>query len=66
MVIVSSCISQNPKEMNTERLTYFSFDHHNTMAMFSGEKYQVSAEKDGRIHVVIDEGYPKEKDFYIF
>ena len=60
-----SCIAQNPKEMKKERLTYFSYDHHNTMAWHSGEKYNVSAEKDGRIHIVIDEGFPKEKDFYI-
>ena len=63
-----SCISQPPKnnsKMNTERLTYFSFSHHNTMARFNGEKYEVSTEKDGRIHIIIDEGFPQEKDFYI-
>ena len=65
MALLMSCNAQNPKEMNTERLTYFSFDHHNTMARFNGEKYQVSAEKDGRIHFIIDEGYPDEKDFYV-
>lgn len=51
--------------MNTEHLTYFSFRHHNTMTQFCGEQYEVSTEKDGRIHIVIDEGYPKEKDFFI-
>ena len=60
-----SCIAQNPKDMKTERLTYFSYDHHNTMAWHSGEKYNVKTEKDGRIHIVIDEGFPEEKDFYI-
>ena len=63
-----SCISQTPKNnstMNAERLTYFSFDHHNSMARFYGENYKVSTEKDGRIHIIIDEGFPKEKDFYI-
>ena len=60
-----SCIAQNPKEMKEERLTYFSYDHHNTMVWHSGEKYDVSTEKDGRIHIVIDEGFPNEKDFYI-
>ncbi len=60
-----SCTAQNPKDMKTERLTYFSYDHHNTMAWHSGEKYNVSTEKDGRIHIVIDEGFPEEKDFYI-
>ena len=68
LALTISCNSQSPKngkDMNTERLTYFSFDHHNTMACFYGEKYQVSAMKDGRIHIIIDEGFPKEKDFYI-
>lgn len=63
-----SCMSQNPQnnnQMNNERLTYFSFDHHNSMAMFNGENYKVSTEKDGRIHVVIDESYPNEKEFYL-
>ena len=60
-----SCIAQNPKEMEKERLTYFSYDHHNTMVWHSGEKYNVSSEKDGRIHIVIDEGFPQEKEFYI-
>ena len=64
-LIMASCIAQNPKDMKTERLTYFSFGHHNTMAMYYGEKYSVSTEKDGRIHVIIDEDFPKEKDFYI-
>lgn len=63
--LMLSCIAQNPKNMNTERLTYFHFDHHNTMVMFGGENYEVSLEKDGRIHVVIDESYPREKDFYL-
>lgn len=68
LTIAVSCVSQssqNPKEMNNERLNYFSFNHHNTMARFNGESYLVSAQKDGRIHIVIDESYPNEKDFYI-
>ena len=65
MCSLASCIAQNPKEMKKERLTYFSFDHHNTMVWHSGEKYTVSTEKDGRIHIIIDEGFPEEKDFYI-
>ena len=67
LVIATSCMSQknkNNKDMNTERLTYFSFDHHNAMAM-SGEKYTVMAMKDGRTHVVIDEGFPSEKELYL-
>ena len=63
-----SCVSQNPKnnnDMNTEHLTYFSFSHCNTMMRFNGEKYEVSALKDGRIKIVIDEGFPEEKEFYI-
>ena len=65
MCSLASCIAQNTKEMEKERLTYFSFDHHNTMVWHSGEKYNVSTEKDGRIHIIIDEGFPEEKDFYI-
>ena len=66
-----SCASQKPvkkneqNEMNNERLTYFSFDHHNSMARFHGEKYNVNTLKDGRIHVVIDESFPEEKEFYL-
>lgn len=68
MVIASSCISQNKTKkdkMDNERLTYFSFDHHNSMAMYHGEKYKVSLEKDGRIHLIIDEAFPDEKELYI-
>ncbi len=67
LALAGSCVSpkQNNNEMKTERLTYFNFDHHNSMAMFCGEKYDVSLQKDGRVHVVIDEGFPKEKEFYL-
>lgn len=64
LAITCSCVSQNKNIMESERLTYFSFDHHNSMAM-SGEKYDVSTMKDGRIHIVIDEGLPEEKELYI-
>ena len=66
MGLAMSCASPqiNNNDMNTERLTYFSFDHHNSMSM-SGEKYDVSYTKDGRIHVVIDEGSTGEKEFYL-
>lgn len=66
--LMFSCVSQNPNTnstMKTERLIYFSFNHHNTMARFNGESYIVSTEKDGRIHVVIDDGFPDEKEFYL-
>ena len=64
-MFLASCNAQNNKNMKTERLTYFSFNHHNTMNIFYGEKYRVETMKDGRIHIVIDEGFPKEKDFFI-
>lgn len=51
--------------MNSERLTFFSYNHHNTMNRFSGENYNVSTREDGRILVVIDEGFPEEKAFYL-
>lgn len=66
--LLYSCVSQNPdnnSKMKTERLTYFSFSHHNTMAMFNGENFNVETEKDGRIHIIIDESFPNEKEFYI-
>ena len=61
-----SCVSSQTSnnEMNTERLNYFSFDHHNSMSQ-DGEKYDVSYTEDGRVHVVIDEGAPGEKEFYL-
>ena len=68
LTLMVSCMAQDPKnnpKMNNERLTYFSFDHHNSMALFNGENYHVSTEKDGRIRVVIDESYPNEMEFYI-
>lgn len=67
LTLAMSCASQKPEnnnKMDTERLTYFSYDHHNSMSM-SGEKYNVSTMKDGRIHVVIDEGSRDEKEFYL-
>ena len=67
LALAVSCVSpkhNNNEEMNTERLTYFSFDHHNSMSQF-GERYNISTTKDGRVHVVIDEGGPKEKNFYL-
>lgn len=67
MALTVSCVStkHNNNAMKAERLTYFSFDHHNSMAMFHGEKYNVTTMKDGRVHVVIDEGFPTEKEFYL-
>lgn len=61
-----SCVSPqiNNNEMNTERLTSFSFDHHNSMSQ-DGEKYDVNYTEDGRVHVVIDEGALGEKEFYL-
>lgn len=68
MSFVVSCVSpnhnNNDNEMNTERLTCFSYDHHNSMSQ-DGENYSVSTMEDGRIHVVIDEGFPGEKEFYL-
>lgn len=66
IALLASCSAQNTNNMKKEeRLTYFSFDHHNTMRIQIGEKYRVETMKDGRIHIVIDESFPKEKDFYI-
>ncbi len=67
LALVASCVSPKSDNgtMSSERLTYFSFDHHNTMRMYNGEKYDVKAMDDGRVHVVIDEGFPEEKEFYL-
>ena len=66
LALVVSCASpKHNNEMKTEHLTYFSYDHHNSMAIFYGEKYDVSIMEDGRVHVVIDEGFPGEKEFYL-
>lgn len=68
LAFATSCASQNntnSNNMKNERLVYFSFDHHNTMMQFVGEKYLVNTMNDGRIHVVIDEGFPGEKEFYL-
>ena len=65
--MAASCVSQKPEnnnDMKTEHLTYFSYDHHNSMSQY-GEKYNVTLLKDGRVHVVIDEGRPSEKEFYL-
>lgn len=64
-----SCVSQKPENNNTqvnnEHLTYFSFDHHNTMVMYDGENYSVSRLQDGRVHLLIGEGLPEEMEFYL-
>ena len=61
-----SCTSTqtNNNGKNKERLINFSFDHHNSMSQ-AGERYDVSYTKDGRVHVVIDEGTADEKEFYL-
>lgn len=56
--------TETRKNMENEKMTYFRFDHHNTMVMDIGEKYEVSKTKDGRIHIVIDESLPREKELY--
>ena len=68
LALMVSCNAQNTdntKNMKTERLTYFSFSHHTTMTLYNGEKHKVETMNDGRIHIVIDEGFPKEKEFFI-
>ena len=71
MALAATCASpkhndnnNDNKAMKTENLTYFSYDHHNSMSQM-GERYNVSIAGDGRVHVVIDEGFPGEKEFYL-
>ena len=62
-----SCVSpkHSKKEMNKEHLTYFSFDHHSSMLAQNGERYNVGIMQDGKVHLVINEGLPNEKEFYL-
>ena len=74
MVLAANCASpkhndndnndNNDNMVKTERLIYFSYDHHNSMSEM-GERYNVSIADDGRVHVVIDEGFAGEKEFYL-
>lgn len=70
VALAVACASPKPgntneqNEMGTEKLVYFNYDHHNSMSQ-SGENYNVSTEKDGRVHVVIDEGMESEKELYL-
>ena len=67
IALATSCVSPNPgnKDMAAEHLTAFRFSHQNSMAMYNGENYDVTTMNDGRVHVVIDEGFPGEKEFYL-
>lgn len=65
LAIVFPCESRTEGDnVKRERLVYFSFDHHNSMSQ-CGERYAVSMMEDGRVRVVIDEGFPEEKEFYL-
>lgn len=67
LIVATSCVLPKNKsndKMNTERLTHFSYEWHNAMAE-SGVSYDVTAMKDGRVHVVIDKGFSREKEFYL-
>lgn len=66
LALVASCASprHNNNEMTAEHLIYFSYDHHNSMSQ-CGERYDVTLTDDGKVHVVIDEGSPEEKEFYL-
>lgn len=66
LALTVSCVTpkHNSIEMNTERLNYFYFDQHNGMSQL-GENYSVSISKDGKIHVVIDEGYRNEMELFL-
>lgn len=67
LALVASCVSPKSDNgtMSNERLTYFFYDHHNSMRIYNAEKYNVRILEDGRVHVVIDEGCPQEKEFYL-
>jgi len=66
LVLAVACVSKttNHNDIKTERLVYFRFDLHNSMAQ-GVENYKVSTLDDGRVHVVIDEGSPDGKELYL-
>lgn len=64
-LLMVSCVStKHNKEMKTERLTYFSYESHNAMAMI-GERYDISITPEGRVRVVIDQDRPSQKELYL-
>lgn len=50
-----SACTLNTGAKTPERLTYFSFGEHGSMAN-SGESYSLSITKDGQLSILIDEG----------
>ena len=48
---------------STDRMTYFSLRQADGMARFSGYNYLVEETKDGKVHFLFDEAYPREKEF---
>lgn len=66
VALLVSCMStkHNNIEMKTERITYFRFEHRNSMAM-SGDRYEVSTTPEGRVCIVIDKELPGQKEFYL-
>lgn len=50
--------SQTP----SEPMTYFEYNRHNSMRIYNGMSYKVSRLDDGRVNILINEGFPDEKD----
>lgn len=57
--IFSGC-SQNVKP--TEPMTLFEYNRHNSMRIYNGMSYKVSLLDDGRVNILINEGFPDEKE----
>ena len=58
--IISGC-AQNAKP--TEPMTYFEYNRHNSMRIYKGMSYKVSLLDDGRVNILINDGFPDEKEF---
>lgn len=58
--IFSGC-AQNVKP--TEPMTKFEYNRHNSMRIYNGMSYKVSLLDDGKVNILINEGFPDEKEF---
>ena len=64
-LLAATCAApKHNNNMKNERITYFSYGHHNSMSL-TGEQYDVTTTDDHRVHVVLDQGSPGEREFYV-
>lgn len=69
MVLVASilslfgCGSKDPGIPEGDTIVYFSYRRGGGMARFSGFRYEIKANKDGKVHFLFNEGYPDESEY---